>query len=284
MFVAGEADFVCDGAALRNDNEVGVEPNGTCIGTLSLPPMPITVEICIDSVDSAVAAEKGGAQRVELCSDLVEGGITPSAGLIATVRQKIQIGLQVMIRPRGGEFHYSAEAFDIMRRDIRMAKQLGANGVVFGLLDIDGKVEVERTRELVELARPLNVTYHRAFDMARDLDGSLEDVIRTGADRILTSGAEVAAPDAVPTLKRLITAGGDRIIILVGGGMKPHNAPKVIAETGAKEIHAGLRTTKEGPMRYRNEKLVMGTIPGLEYNRTVVLEKDVAALVKAVNS
>jgi copper homeostasis protein len=246
--------------------------------------MPITVEICTDSTDSAIAAESGGAQRVELCSDLVEGGITPSAGLIATVRQKIQIGLQVMIRPRGGDFHYSAEEFDIMRRDIRMAKQLGANGVVFGLLDLDGKVEVERTRDLVELARPLNVTYHRAFDMARDLEQSLEDVISTGADRILTSGAEVAAPNAVPTLQRLIAAAGERIIILVGGGMKPHNAPKVVTATGAKEIHAGLRTTMEGPMRYRNHKLVMGTIPGLEYNRTVVLQKDVEALVKAVNS
>jgi copper homeostasis protein len=246
--------------------------------------MPITVEICIDSTDSAIAAERGGARRVELCSDLVEGGITPSAGLIATVRQKVKIGLQVMIRPRGGDFCYSAEEFDIMRRDIRMAKQLGANGVVFGLLNVDGSVEVERTRELVELARPLNVTYHRAFDMARDLDKSLEDVISTGADRILTSGATVAASDAVSTLKRLISAAGDRVIILVGGGMKPHSAPKVVAETGAKEIHAGLRTTMEGPMRYRNEKLVMGTIPGLEYNRTVVLEKDVEALVKAVNS
>ena len=244
--------------------------------------MPIIVEICIDSTDSAVAAERGGAQRVELCCDLVEGGITPSAGLIATVRQKIQIGLQVMIRPRGGDFHYSAEEFDIMRRDIRMAKQLGANGVVFGLLDVDGNVEVDRTRELVELARPLNVTYHRAFDMARDLEKSLEDVIRTGADRILTSGAGVAAADAAPILKRLIAAAGDRIIVLVGGGMKPHNARSVIAETGAKEIHAGLRTTQQGPMRYRNENLVMGTIAGLEYNRTVVLQKDVAALVAAV--
>jgi copper homeostasis protein len=244
--------------------------------------MPIIVEICIDSTDSAVAAERGGAQRVELCCDLVEGGITPSAGLIATVRQKIQIGLQVMIRPRGGDFHYSAEEFDIMRRDIRMAKQLGADGVVFGLLDLDGNVELDRTRELVELARPLNVTYHRAFDMARDLEKSLEDVIRTGADRILTSGAEVAAADAAPILKRLIAAAGDRIIVLVGGGMKPHNARSVIAETGAKEIHAGLRTTQQGPMRYRNEKLVMGTIAGLEYNRTVVLQKDVAALVAAV--
>jgi copper homeostasis protein len=245
--------------------------------------MAITVEICIDSTDSAVAAERGGAQRVELCSDLVEGGITPSAGMIATVRQRVKIGLQVMIRPRGGDFHYSTDEFDIMRRDIRMAKQLGADGVVLGLLDLDGYVEVERTRELVELARPLNVTYHRAFDMARDLDKSLEDVIKTGADRILTSGAAVSAADNVPVLKRLIAAAGNRIIILVGGGMKPHNASKVIAETGAEEIHAGLRTTKEGPMRYRNETLVMGTIPGLEYNRTLVLQQDVEALVKAVN-
>jgi copper homeostasis protein len=244
--------------------------------------MSITVEICIDSVESALAAERGGAQRVELCSDLVEGGITPSAGLIATVRQRVKIGLQVMIRPRGGDFHYSDDEFDIMRRDIRMAKQLGANGVVLGLLDADGNVEVERTRELVELARPLNVTYHRAFDMARDLEKSLEDVIKTGADRILTSGAAVAAPDAVPVLKKLISAAKDRVIILVGGGMKPHNACAVIKATGAEEIHAGLRTTQEGPMRFRNEKLVMGTIPGLEYNRTLVLEKDVKALVEAV--
>jgi copper homeostasis protein len=245
-------------------------------------PENITVEICIDSAESALAAERGGAQRVELCSDLVEGGITPSAGLIATIRQKISIGLQVMIRPRGGDFNYSAEEFDIMRRDIKMAKQLGANGVVFGLLDLDGNVEVERTRELVDLARPLNVTFHRAFDMARDLDKSLEDVISTSADRILTSGAAVSAVDAIPTLKRLIKTAKGRIVVLVGGGIKPHNAKKIIGETGAKEIHAGLRTTIGGPMRYRNEKLVMGTIPGLEYNRTLVLEKDVEALVAVV--
>jgi copper homeostasis protein len=244
----------------------------------------ITVEICIDSIESALAAEQGGANRVELCSDLVEGGITPSAGLIATVRQKVKIGLQVMIRPRGGDFNYSPDEFDTMRRDVRMAKQLGANGVVFGLLDPEGNVEVERSRELVELARPLNATFHRAFDMARDLDKSLEDVISTGADRILTSGAEVAAVDAIPVLKRLVKAADGRVILLVGGGVKPHNAVKIIQGSGAKEVHAGLRTTMPGPMRFHNKKLVMGTIPGLEYDRTLVLRKDVEALVAAVKA
>ncbi len=148
----------------------------------------LTVEVCVDSLDSAIAAERGGANRVELCASLVEGGVTPSAGLIATARQKISIGLHVMIRPRAGDFYYSADEFDVMRRDVLMAKQLGAEGVVFGILDADANIDIQRTRALVDLARPLKVTYHRAFDMSADLFRSLEQVTETGADRILTSG------------------------------------------------------------------------------------------------
>ena len=125
---------------------------------------------------------------MELCGSLVEGGVTPSAGLIATARQKISIGLHVMIRPRAGDFYYSADEFEVMRRDVLMAKQLGAEGVVFGILDADANVDIQRTRALVDLARPLKVTYHRAFDMSADLFRSLEQVTETGADRILTSG------------------------------------------------------------------------------------------------
>src|SRR5271169_237450 len=129
----------------------------------------VFIEVCVDSVASAVAAEQGGASRVELCSGFLEGGVTPSAGLIELVRARTSIGLQVMIRPRGGDFYYTPEEFETMRCDILAAKKIGADGVVSGILNADGSVDIERTRELVELSRPLRVTLHRAFDMSADL-------------------------------------------------------------------------------------------------------------------
>ena len=244
----------------------------------------IAVEICVDSLESAIAAERGGAQRVELCSDLLEGGITPSAGLIATARKKISIGLQVMIRPRGGDFLYSDDEFDVMRRDVLMAKQLGADGVVLGILDADANVDIRRTRQLVDLAKPLTTTYHRAFDMSADLNRSLEYAVEAGADRILTSGGAETAVGGAATLRRLVERAKNRVIIMAGGGIDDQNVQAVLEQTGVREIHAGLRTTVESPMKFRRKTISMGVTGGSEYQRIVVPESRVTQLVRAVRS
>jgi copper homeostasis protein len=241
----------------------------------------LTVEVCADSLDSAIAAERGGANRVELCASLVEGGVSPSAGLLATARQRISIGLHVMIRPRAGDFYYSADEFEVMRRDVLMAKQLGAEGVVFGILDADANVDIQRTRALVDLARPLKVTYHRAFDMSADLFRSLEQVTETGADRILTSGGAQTALAGAATLRRLMEQVGKRAVIMACGGINDKNVQAVVEETAVREIHVGLRTAAASSMRYRNENIAMGSIQGNEYQRYIVLEEKVARLIQA---
>jgi len=238
----------------------------------------VLIEVCVDSVASAVAAELGGAQRVELCSDLLEGGITPSVGLMEGVRSRIRIGLHPIIRPRAGDFSYSSEEFDIMRRDIEVAKAARADGVVLGILDPSGRVDVSRTRQLVELARPLSVTFHRAFDMSADLARSLEDVCQSGADRVLTSGGEQTCLHGVETISRLVKSGHGRITIMAGGGIAADNAAYILERTGVGEIHVGLASGLGSPMLYRNPRVSLGKAHGREYERTQVLEQDVREL------
>jgi copper homeostasis protein len=244
----------------------------------------LIVEVCVDAVDSALAAERGGAHRVELCSSLVEGGVTPSAGLIATARQKISIDLHVMIRPRPGDFYYSTDEFAAMQRDVLMAKQLMADGVVFGLLGEDGKVDVPRTRQLVDLARPLKTTFHRAFDMSVDLCQSVQHVVETGADRILTSGGARTALEGAATLRSLVETAAGRVIIMACGGIDAQNVKAIVEKTGVREIHVGLKTSVASPMRYRNENISMGTVEGSEYQRFIVLEDRVERLLRAARA
>jgi copper homeostasis protein len=247
-------------------------------------PGKVLLEICVASVESATAAERGDADRVELCAGLPEGGTTPSAGMIAAVRKKIVIGLQVMIRPRGGDFCYSADEFSIMQRDILIAKQLGANGVVFGILNTDGSVDKDRMRHLIEMARPLKVTCHRAFDMACDLEQALHDLADVNADRVLTSGGKKSAVDAMPTLKQLVHQAQGRISVMACGELSIANVKAVISYSSVREVHAGMWTSVTSAMKYRNQKIEMGTLANSEYQHVVVTESSVRELRAAIDS
>lgn len=236
------------------------------------------LEVCIDSVESAVAAERGGAKRVELCSDLLEGGITPGAGLIACVRRHIAIGLYVMIRPRGGDFCYTDLEFEVMEEEIAHARSLGADGVVLGLLDELGHVDGVRTRKLVELAGPLEVTFHRAIDMTPDLPAAVHDVIATGATRILTSGGAPSALRGKGEIARMVQAARGRIAIMAGGGITAENITAIAKDTGAAEFHSSARTAFPSPVRFRKQGLSMGDLRDREYRRFTVHEESVRAL------
>ncbi len=242
------------------------------------------LEICVDSLDSAVIAEKGGADRVELCSDLIEGGITPSAGLIQSVREATRLRLFVMIRPRGGDLLYSKREFQVMARDIVEAKRMGADGVVLGLLTVDGHVDVLRTAQLVALASPMEVTFHRAIDMAANLSQACEDVIATGAHRILTSGGMQTAPKGVDQIAELVEIAKGRIQIMVGSGLRVHNIDEVARRTGATEFHASLRTRSISPVSYRNHVLNAGGREDERFISYKLLEEDVRALRQALEA
>jgi copper homeostasis protein len=200
----------------------------------------ILLEISVETVEAALGAVRGGAQRIELCADLSAGGLTPDEGLMQRARELVHVPIFTMIRPRAGDFVYSASEFGRMRADIELAKRAQMDGVVLGILTRGRGVDVERTRELVNLARPLAVTFHRAFDEVADLYTGLEEVIETGAERILTSGGAAGAPDGIETLARLVAAAKERNIVLPGGGINAANALQVAKQTGARELHSGL--------------------------------------------
>lgn len=197
-------------------------------------------ELCAETFEAAQAAEVGGADRIELCSHLSIGGVTPAPELLAATVRALSIPVHVLIRPRGGNFVYSDDEFEQMRRQIEQAKHAGAAGIAVGVLLSDGRVDLERSRELVALGRPLSVTFHRAFDETADLSGALEAVIETGADCLLTSGGAPDVLSGAESIARLRRQAGEGLHIMAGGGLKLGNLAEVVRRTGVSYLHGSL--------------------------------------------
>jgi copper homeostasis protein len=244
----------------------------------------VIYEICVDSVTGVRAAKSAGADRVELCGDLLEGGTTPSRGMIRRARTVGGLRLHVIIRPRGGDFLFDDDEFAVMEADIETAKAEDADGVVIGLLQADGRVDAERTRALIARARPLSVTFHRAFDMTPDPFAALETLVGLGVDRVLTSGQEASVLEGLPLIAELVRRAGDRIIVMPGGGITARNVDRIVAAAKPREIHFAALEPAAGGMRFRREHVFMGgELRPPEYDRLVTSAATVrAVMAKAV--
>ncbi len=216
------------------------------------------IEICANGLQSAINAQMAGAQRVELCDNLYEGGTTPSPATIRLARKYLNIRLHVLIRPRGSDFLYDALEMELIKDDILFCKENGCDGVVVGFLNADGTVDVERTREIVALARPMRVTFHRAFDMTPNPFEALEAIIEAGADRILTSGQKNLAPDGIQLIRELIQKADGRIGIMPGAGIDETNIREMIKQSGTHEFHLTSMGKTESRMRFKREGVFMG--------------------------
>jgi copper homeostasis protein len=218
----------------------------------------VLVEASVTTVGSALAGESAGAGRLELCANLVEGGVTPSIGMLMGVRERVRLPLFVLIRPRGGDFLYDGDEREVMLRDIAEAGDRGADGVVIGALDPEGGVDEALTRRLAEAARPMAVTFHRAFDLVRDPARGLETLIGLGVERLLTSGQAPSALLGSEAIAALVAQGAGRITIMPGGGINEANAARIVRETGAREIHVGGGGIRHSAMEFRREGVFMG--------------------------
>ena len=243
--------------------------------------MPI-LEICAGSVESAIAARDGGAQRIELCAALEVGGVTPSAGLIAEARKIEGLVLNVIIRPRGGDFLYNEHEAACMEQDIRTCRELGVDGVVIGALTAEGDIDTTLCGRLIKAANGMSVTFHRAFDMCRDPKEALEQLISLGCHRVLTSGQAATAEAGIPLLKELVQLAGERIIIMPGCGVNSGNAARILKETGATEIHASARKSVGSGMLFRHSGVSMGNPDSDEFARKETDVNEVRAIVNSL--
>ena len=236
----------------------------------------ITFELCAETLQACLAAGQGGADRIELCSALSEDGLTPSHGLIRAAVERSGLPVYVLLRPRCGDFVYSDGEFALMQDDLLHARSLGAKGFALGVLRADATVDIERTRRLVELASPLEVTFHRAFDLVPSLDQALEDIVAAGCGRVLTSGGERDVVAGAAKLASLVKQAGDRIDVAVGGGLRTSNAASVALATGAEHFHGSVRSAQPAPSQERNgilnESAQSRFVVRAEYVRTMVNE------------
>jgi copper homeostasis protein len=238
-------------------------------------PSAMEFEVCAESAEACVAAREGGATRIELCSALSEGGLTPSHGLIQQAVQCSGLPVHIILRPRGGDFVYSDTEFEVMRADLLHAAKMGVSGFVLGILDSGRKIDVERTKALVSLAEPLQVTFHRAFDCVPDQEKALEDVIAAGCGRLLTSGGKPDVLQGAATIERLVTQASGRIRIAVGGGLRLANAQEVARITGANAFHGSLRAKISSPH---------GCVPGeADCFGSIVKAEDVREMIRTLN-
>lgn len=244
--------------------------------------MPL-LEICTETVDGAVAAVTAGAGRVELCAGLGEGGTTPSAGAILGVRRSIDRELCVLLRPRRGDFLYTAAELETLRADVNVARDLGADAVALGCLSRDGTIDRERTARLVEAARPLSVTFHRAFDLVRDQFEALEVLVELGVDRVLTSGGAADVVAGAERLAELVDRAGDRLVVMAGGGVREDNVRRLVVDVGVQEVHASASTWRSSAMEHRPTGLGLGA-PGApdEFTLRTVEEETVRRLWNAM--
>ena len=242
----------------------------------------VLFEVCTDSAVGAAAAQAGGADRVELCANLLEGGTTPSIGAVEWVRGELEIGVMVLVRPRGGDFVFTEHEMDVILKDIEAVKRIGVDGVVVGSLHPDGTLHQEQTAAMIRAARPMQVTFHRAFDMCADPDGTLEQLIELGVDRILTSGQRDSMIDGLELIADINRRAAGRICIMPGGSILESNIRQVIEATGVSEVHFAAGASRESSMVWRNPECSMGCgeIPG-EYELRSTNSDLVRAFIRA---
>lgn len=245
--------------------------------------MGVLVEACVDSVQGAIAAEHAGAGRLELCANLIEGGTTPSGGMMRAVHRCVGVPVFAIVRPRGGDFLYDAADIEVMLRDIEFAKSCDVHGIVSGALNPNGTIDEDGTSALIEAAHPLPFTFHRAFDVTRDLDESLDTLQALGVHRVLTSGGAAAAADGADRIARLVRRGGDRIVVIAGGGIRRANAAALVQATHVREVHMRGETRVQSRMEFRFDGARIGrafTPDDYAWNGTDADE--IAAVVQAV--